>query len=88
MAFVKLSSGRALASSTHLIEAPHRLRAFVRARETSLVAIAALIGLIAGLLVVAMGAAVTLLHTLFFDLELDQRLSAQPSIDPARALRT
>jgi chloride channel protein, CIC family len=76
----------AMGSSTHLIEAPHRLRAFVRARETSLVAIAALIGLIAGLVVAAMGAAVTLLHSLFFGLELDQRLSAQPSIDPTRAL--
>jgi chloride channel protein, CIC family len=76
----------AMASSTHLIQAPHRLRAFVRAHETSLVAIAALIGIIAGLLVAAMGAAVALLHSLFFGLRLDERLSAQPSIDPTRAL--
>jgi CIC family chloride channel protein len=76
----------AMASSTHLIEVPRRLRAFVRAHEASLVAIAALIGLIAGLLVAAMGAAVTLLHSLFFGLRLDERLSAQQSIGPARAL--
>jgi chloride channel protein, CIC family len=76
----------AMASSTHLFEAPHRLRAFVRAHEASLVAIAALIGLIAGLLVAAMGGAVTLLHSLFFGLKLDERLSAQLSIDPPRAL--
>jgi chloride channel protein, CIC family len=76
----------AMASSTHLIQAPHRLRAFVRAHETSLVAIAALIGVIAGLLVAAMGAAVALLHSLFFGLRLDERLSAQPSIDPTRTL--
>jgi chloride channel protein, CIC family len=76
----------AMASSTHLFEAPHRLRAFVRAHETSLVAISALIGLIAGLLVAAMGGAVTLLHSLFFGLKLDERLSAQPSIDATRAL--
>jgi chloride channel protein, CIC family len=78
--------GMAMASSTHGIEAPHRLRAFVRAHETSLVAIAAFIGLTAGLVVAAMGAAVTLLHSLFFGLPFDERLSAQPSIDPARAL--
>jgi chloride channel protein, CIC family len=76
----------AMASSTHGIEAPHRLRAFVRAHETSLVAIAAFIGLTSGLLVAAMGAAVTLLHSLFFGLTFDERLSAQPSIDPTRAL--
>jgi chloride channel protein, CIC family len=76
----------AMASSTHLIEAPHRLRAFVRAHEASLVAIAALIGLMAGVLVAAMGAAVTLLHSLFFGLRLDERLSAQQSMDPARTL--
>jgi chloride channel protein, CIC family len=75
-----------MASSTHLIEAPRRLRAFVRAHEASLVAIAALIGLIAGLLVAAMGAAVTLLHSLFFGLRPDEHLSAQQSIDPARTL--
>jgi chloride channel protein, CIC family len=78
--------GMAMASSTHRIEAPHRLRAFVRAHETSLVAIAAFIGLTAGLVVAAMGAAVSLLHSLFFGLTFDERLSAQPSIDPARAL--
>jgi chloride channel protein, CIC family len=76
----------AMASSTRRIEAPHRLRAFVRAHETSLVAIAAFIGLTAGLVVAAMGAAVSLLHSLFFGLTFDERLSAQPSIDPARAL--
>jgi hypothetical protein len=57
-------------------EAPHRLRAFVRARETGVILLAAIAGALAGLVVAAMGSAVELLHSLFFDLRLGQRLSA------------
>jgi CIC family chloride channel protein len=75
-----------MTSTTFFLEAPRRLRAFVRARETSLVLIAALIGALSGLLTAAMSAAVNLLHDVFFHLHYGERLSAQPSIDPLRAL--
>ena len=68
------------------LEAPRRLRAFVRAHETSLVVLAALIGTIGGLVVVAMSAAVEGLHVLLFNLEIGERLSSQFSIEPLRAL--
>jgi CIC family chloride channel protein len=68
------------------LEAPRRLRAFVRAHETSLVVLAALVGTSAGLVVAAMGAAVELLHVGLFNLEMGARLSSQVRIDPLRAL--
>ena len=68
------------------LEAPQRLRAFVRAHEASLVVLALLIGLIGGLAVAAMGAAVEGLHVLLFDLEWGDRLSSQFRIEPWRAL--
>jgi chloride channel protein, CIC family len=68
------------------LEAPRRLRAFVRAHETSLVVLAALVGTIGGLVVAAMGAAVELLHVGLFNLEMGARLSSQISLDPLRAL--
>ena len=62
-------------------------RAFIRAHgNRGLVAIAALIGAVAGLLVVVMGAAVDVLHAMFFDLATGERLSARLEIDPVRAL--
>ena len=67
-------------------EAPRRLRAFVRAHETSLVVLAALIGTVGGAVVVAMSAAVEALHVLFFDLEMGDRLSSQFRIEPLPAL--
>jgi chloride channel protein, CIC family len=73
-------------TSAKFIEAPRRLRAFVRARETSLVALAAVIGATSGLVVAVMSSAVTLLHYLLFDVPRGERLSAQPSIDPLHAL--
>jgi CIC family chloride channel protein len=75
-----------MASSNPYLEAPRWLRTFVRARETSLVAVAALIGGIAGLLVAAMSAAVNLLHVVLFNLTLGERLSSQTAIDPVRAI--
>jgi chloride channel protein, CIC family len=68
------------------LEAPRRLRAFVRAHETSLVVLAALIGTIGGLVVAAMSAAVEGLHVLLFDLEMGERLSSQYKIELWRAL--
>jgi len=68
------------------LEAPRRLRAFVRAHETSLVVLAALVGTMAGLVVAAMGAAVELLHVGLFNLEMGARLSSQASLEPLRAL--
>jgi chloride channel protein, CIC family len=68
------------------LEAPRRLRAFVRAHETSLVVLAALVGIVAGLVVAAMGAAVELLHVGLFNLEMGARLSSQISLEPLRAL--
>jgi CIC family chloride channel protein len=68
------------------LEAPRRLRAFVRAHETSLVILAALVGVIGGLVVAAMSAAVELLHVVLFDLDSGDRLSSQLRIEPLRAL--
>ena len=68
------------------VEAPRRLRAFVRAHETSLVALAAVVGVAGGLVVAAMGAAVQMFHELLFDLDPGDRLSSQFKIEPARAL--
>jgi len=68
------------------LEAPPRLRAFVRAHETSLVILAAMVGIIGGLVVAAMSAAVDLLHAVLFNLNSGDRLSSQVSIDPMRAL--
>ncbi|MEA2922120.1 MAG: chloride channel protein family [Bradyrhizobium sp.] len=68
------------------IEAPRRLRAFVRAHETSLVVLAALTGTVGGLAVVAMGIAVAALHAVLFNIDIRDRLSSQPTIEPLRAL--
>src|SRR5262249_33855566 len=75
-----------MTTTTFFVEAPARWRAFVRARETSLVLIALVVGGVAGLSVAAMSAAVNLLHMAFFKLHYGERLSAQPSIEPLRAL--
>jgi CIC family chloride channel protein len=75
-----------MATTSLYLEAPRRLRAFVRAHETSLVALAALIGTIGGLVVVAMSVAVAGLHALLFNISIRERLSSQDSIEPLRAL--
>ena len=67
-------------------EAPRRLRALVRAREISIVVIAAVVGVLGGLGVAIMGAAVNLLHQAFYGVPFGERLSALPSIDPIHAL--
>ncbi len=73
-------------TKSRYLEAPRRLRAFVRAHETSLVVLAALVGTIGGLVVAAMGAAVEALHVALFHLESGDRLSSQLKIEPLRAL--
>jgi CIC family chloride channel protein len=58
-----------MAIRSRYLEAPRRLRAFVRAHETSLAVLAALIGTIGGLVVAAMSAAVEGLHVLLLTLK-------------------
>ena len=58
----------------------------VRARESSLIALAAVVGAIAGLVVTAMGAGVDTLHRLLFQLEPGVRLSGLLRLDPAIAI--
>ncbi len=75
-----------MVTTSRFVEAPRRLRAFVRAHETSLVVLAAVIGIIGGLVVAAMSAAVEGMHVLLFNVEIGERLSSQFAIDPLRAL--
>jgi chloride channel protein, CIC family len=75
-----------MATSSRYLEAPRRLRAFVRAHETSLVVLAALVGTVGGLVVAAMSMAVEGLHVALFELEWGDRLSSQFRIEPWRAL--
>ncbi len=75
-----------MVTTSRYLEAPRRLRAFVRAHETSLVVLAALVGTIGGWVVVAMSIAVAGLHALLFGIDIRERLSSQFSIEPLRAL--
>jgi chloride channel protein, CIC family len=75
-----------MATPSRYLEAPRRLRAFVRAHETSLVVLAAVIGTIGGLVVLAMSVAVAALHALLFNISITERLSSQPSIETLRAV--
>ena len=68
------------------LEIPRRLRALVRARESSLIGLAVLVGAIAGLIVAIMGTTVDLLHEILFNLQPGERLSARLTLDPALAL--
>jgi chloride channel protein, CIC family len=73
-----------MATPSRYLEAPRRLRAFVRAHETSLVVLAAMIGTIGGLVVLAMSVAVAALHALLFNIT--ERLSSQLSVETLRAV--
>jgi chloride channel protein, CIC family len=73
-------------TKSRYLEAPPRLRAFVRAHETSLVALASVVGVMGGLVVAAMSAAVEALHVALFNLDSGDRLSSQFRIEPTRAL--
>jgi CIC family chloride channel protein len=70
----------------HALEVPRRLRAWVRAREAGTVALAAVVGGVAGLVVTVMGGVVASLHELFFMLEPGARLSAAASVPIIPAL--
>ncbi|HEY5215696.1 MAG TPA: chloride channel protein [Pseudolabrys sp.] len=72
----------------HSFEVPHRLRAIVRARESSVIVLAAVAGALAGLAVAAMGGLVALMHISFFGLDPGERLSGQVSLDPLYAFLT
>jgi chloride channel protein, CIC family len=63
-----------MTATSRYLEAPRRLRAFVRAHETSLVVLAALIGTIGGMVVLAMSIAVAGLHALLFNISIRERL--------------
>src|SRR5262245_20001916 len=70
------------------LEVPHRLRAIVRAREASIIVVAAFVGFAAGLVVTAMGELVELMHFLFFGIDPGERLSAQRALNPLYAFIT
>jgi CIC family chloride channel protein len=69
-------------------EVPRRLRAMARARESSLIVLAVIVGAIAGLVVTAMGELVAFMHVVFFGLDPGERLSGQVSLDPIYAFLT
>ena len=72
-------------ASPKRLEIPQALRALVRARESGLVVVAALVGAVSGAIVAAMGHAVTAMHHKLFGVALDQRLSAQSAHRSARS---
>jgi CIC family chloride channel protein len=78
----KPDSGRRLPA----FEIPSTLRALVRARESSMVFLGAMIGALAGLVVAGMSWGVNLMHSLLFAVPAGQRLSALPTITPAVAI--
>lgn len=63
-----------------------RLRAFVRAWDSSVVLLAIPIGVLGGLVVIVMGSGVDFLHTRLFHLTNGERLSAQTTLQPVLAL--
>lgn len=58
-----------------VVQAPSRFRAMVRGNEIGLVLVAAVVGILSGLLVIAMSAAAQFLHTVLFGLSDGERLS-------------
>ena len=70
------------------LEVPHRLRAIVRARESSVIVLALVVGALAGLVVTAMGEAVALMHLTFFGLDPGERLSGRVALNPLYAFFT
>jgi chloride channel protein, CIC family len=68
------------------LEIPRRLRALVRARESSLILLAVVVGVLGGLVVAAMGGCVEFFHEMLFHLEHGERLSARFTLDPIFAI--
>src|SRR3984893_4238796 len=75
-----------MVTRSRYLEARRRLRAFVRAHESSLVVLAVLIGATGGLLVAAMSNAVEALHVVLFNLDWGGGLSSHFGMEPLRAL--
>jgi chloride channel protein, CIC family len=75
-----------IAKMSSRFEIPRRLRAIVRARESSLIVLAALVGALSGVVVAAMGTGVDLLHRLLFQLDAGVRLSGLLRLDPVLAI--
>jgi CIC family chloride channel protein len=69
-----------------LAQAPQTLRALVRADELWLVLLASILGVAAGLLVVAMNQTSQLAHEILYGLGAGERLSGQAAIRPLRAI--
>jgi chloride channel protein, CIC family len=69
-----------------VVHAPYTLRALVRADEIWLVALAACVGVGAGLMVAAMTITAQQIHEWLFHLKHGQRLSGIVELDPVRAL--
>lgn len=74
------------AARAFLRGAPATIRALVRRDELWLVVLAALVGVAAGLFVVAMNTASMALHRVLFALSNDGRLSGVAHLEPARAV--
>ena len=70
------------------LEVPRRLRAIVRARESSVIVLALIVSALAGLVIAAMGEAVALMHLTFFGLDPGERLSGRVSLNPLYAFLT
>lgn len=75
-----------LSTSGRLHYAAARLRALIRARESSLIGLAALVGLLGGLIATLMGLSVDLLHQVFFQVPRGERLSAELELKPLLAI--
>jgi chloride channel protein, CIC family len=72
--------------SNMVVHAPHLLRALVRADEVWLVALAAVVGALAGVMVWFMTVVTQLIHQVLFLITSEERLSAVPSLPALRAL--
>jgi chloride channel protein, CIC family len=74
------------AARRDFLEIPLALRAFVRARESGLLILGAIVGVVGALVVEAMNEGVRLLHTLFFGIPFGDRLSATLDVAPWRVV--
>ncbi len=69
-----------------VLHAPQTLRALVRADEIWLVALAAGVGVLSGLMVVVMNTVTEYAHQILFNLPPGERLSGMVTLDPVRAV--
>ncbi|MBN9563304.1 MAG: chloride channel protein [Alphaproteobacteria bacterium] len=81
---VRLRHRRAFGEA--VLHAPQTLRALVRADEIWLVAVAAAVGVAAGVMVSAMTITTYAIHTALFDLPPGERLSGAAFVDPIRCV--